>query len=70
MPIIAIRHKIKKVSHYVIVTDRFERIETKDYILALTCFDLLIELDLYGEKIEILEFYKNGSSESCKKLEW
>ena len=70
MPVIAIRHKIKKVSHYVIITDSFKSIETDDYITALACFDLLIELNLYGEKIEILEFYKNGSSESCKKLEW
>lgn len=70
MPMLAVRHKLKRVTYYEVVTDKGCNVKHYNYIDAGTAFDAIVDHGQYGEFIKLIEHYKDGTSSELKSLKW
>tara|TARA_R110000851_G_scaffold288887_1_gene442985 strand:+ start:4106 stop:4390 length:285 start_codon:yes stop_codon:yes gene_type:complete len=69
LPILAIRHKVRRVSYYEIESDNLKLMTALNYVHADMLFYALLDLN-YGEYIKLTEFRKNGDAEILISIEW
>jgi hypothetical protein len=70
MPVLALRHKIKRVTHYEVQSETLKTQVFEDYITANFAFSTLLESGRYGDFIKLIEFRKNKEPKTISKLEW
>lgn len=70
LPILAIRHKLKRVTHYEIQCANGFTSEYPDYIVAQITIEAILEFGGYGDYIKLVEFRANGEHETVINVEW
>lgn len=70
MPVLAIVHKFKRVTHYEIQCEKIKTIKADNYIEANGYFYALLKSEKYGDFIKLVEFRKNKEPRVITKLVW
>ena len=70
MPLLAIRHKLLRVTHYEIECESLSTQKHGDYIQASQAFSTLIASERYGDFIILFEFRKNKDPKIIQRLRW
>lgn len=69
LPLYALRHKVKRISHYEIVTEKGDNYIESDIVTANFCYDTICRVRGYGNYIYLTEVYKNGHMTIIKRHE-
>tara|TARA_R110000851_G_scaffold23134_1_gene68035 strand:- start:976 stop:1227 length:252 start_codon:yes stop_codon:yes gene_type:complete len=70
MPILAIRHKLNRVTHYEVLSESFSPQQHKDYIAANAACKALVDTDKYGDFIKLVEHRKNKQPKVIWSIKW
>ena len=70
MPVLAIRHKFRRVTHYTVLSESFTTQKHDDYIAANGACNALAETGMYGDFIKLIEHRKNKPSRVIWSIKW
>lgn len=69
-PVVVLRHIVKGVSHYEIRSDKMPIITNSSWFVAKPVFNAILDLNMYGEWVSLVEVYSDGTEEEISFLKW
>ena len=70
LPFLAIEHKLRRVTHYEITSEKLVTLKCKDRVEADHKFQALQETNRYGNYMKMVMFSKNKEPVTITKIVW